>query len=483
MTISNTTAVVVLANGLTAVISAALLMVVLWQAPRRRMNVLFALTMFLLMGYCVANIFGRFIAELGLDPAQTTYMAVTLFGYFTITMFVFASDFAHERTLTTEIMALGGMAAGVLYVAAMWSDRLIVNIHSTDDPGSYQGEWTTLGMTASTILMGYLAVSAVVIYRMKDPRAQVLWLAPVLALVGIISSVILWPLIHIPLQAMFLAASAFVLGRPVLRDQLFNPLAELHRQLGEKHAELSRASSMKSQFLTDMSHELRTPLNSIIGYTELVMGGMYGALNDTQQDRLEKVVRNGQTLLKLVNDAIDLNRIETGALTLEKRMIDVPGVLNTVLDTIEPLAVNKGLALRRDFGPLPAIYADEVRLRQIVTNLVANAIKFTHKGSVTVRASTANSLVRFEVTDTGIGIAPEQFETVFQEFKQIDESTTREYEGSGLGLTITRRLVELHGGTIWLESAVGQGSTFFVSLPISAAPPAAAPVPVSAAAL
>ncbi|MBI5957179.1 MAG: hypothetical protein HY866_00490 [Chloroflexi bacterium] len=482
MTISRTTAVVVAANGLTAVIAAALLMLVLWQAPRRRMNLLFALTMLILLGYCVANIFGRFIAELGLDPAQTTYVAVSLFGYFTISMFVFSSEFAHERTLTTEIMGFGGMICGLGYIAAMWSDQVMVDIHPTSDPGSYQGRWTALGNTASMILAAYMIASAFVIFRMKDPRARALSLAPVLALAGIISSVVIWPLIHIPLQAMFLAASALVLGRPVLRDQLFNPLAMLNQQLADKNAELSRASSMKSQFLTDISHELRTPLNSIIGYTELVMGGMYGALNDIQGDRLEKVVRNGQTLLKLVNDAIDLNRIETGQLTLERRLVIVPEVLNTVLDTIEPLAVNKGLAIRRDFGAIPPIYVDEVRLRQIVTNLVANAIKFTHKGSVTVRASAISGDVRLEVVDTGIGIPADQFDTIFQEFRQVDDSSTREYEGSGLGLTITRRLVELHGGRIWLESAVGQGSTFFISLPAKAPEEPAAAVISSAAA-
>lgn len=482
MTISTTTTFVVAANGLTAVIAAALLMLVLWQAPRRRMNLLFALTMSILLGYCVANIFGRFIAELGLDPAHTTYIAVSLFGYFTITMFVFAAEFAHERTLITEIMGIGGIVAGLLYIAAMWSDRVIVNIHPTSDPGSYQGEWTTLGQTASAILAGYLIASAVVIHRMKDPRARVLWLAPVFALLGIVSSVILWPITHIPFQALLLAVSALILGRPVLYDQLFNPLATLHKDLEAVNTELKRASSMKSQFLTDMSHELRTPLNSIIGYTELVMGGMYGTLNDTQRDRLEKVVRNGQTLLKLVNDAIDLNRIETGQLMLERRLVSVSDTISSVLDAVEPLAINKGLGLRRDYGLLPAISADEVRLRQIMMNLVANAIKFTHKGSVTVRAHALNNVVRIEVTDTGIGIAADKFETIFQEFKQVDDSSTREYEGSGLGLTITRRLVELHGGHIWLESVVGQGSTFFVSLPIVESHPAEAEAPVSAAA-
>jgi signal transduction histidine kinase len=216
-----------------------------------------------------------------------------------------------------------------------------------------------------------------------------------------------------------------------------------------------------------MSHELRTPLNSIIGYTQLVVNGTYGALNDTQRDRLEKVIRNGHNLLSLINDVIDLNRIETGRFTLERRPVNTSALLTSVLDTIAPMATLKGLQITRDFDAVPPIFADEQRIRQIITNIVANAVKFTHEGGVTVRARPEDNMVRFEISDTGIGIAPEQYEMVFAEFEQLDNSPTREYEGSGLGMAITKRLVEKHGGRIWLESAPNQGTTFYVTIPVS----------------
>jgi signal transduction histidine kinase len=224
-----------------------------------------------------------------------------------------------------------------------------------------------------------------------------------------------------------------------------------------------------------MSHELRTPLNSIIGYTQLVINGTYGALNDTQRDRLEKVIRNGHNLLNLINDVIDLSRIETGRFTLNRRPVQTANLLNSVLDTVEPLAAQKGLHITRDFANAPPVYADEQRVYQIITNIVANAVKFTQTGGITVRAPADSGMVQFEIADTGIGIAPEQYELVFVEFEQLDNSPTREYEGTGLGMAITKRLVEMHGGRIWLNSTPGQGTTFYVTLPVAAVPPSSAP--------
>jgi signal transduction histidine kinase len=258
-----------------------------------------------------------------------------------------------------------------------------------------------------------------------------------------------------------------VLGVPVLRYELFNPLAELNAELARKNIELHESNRMKSQFLANISHELRTPLNSIIGYTELICNGTYGALNDTQRDRLQKVIRNGYNLLALVNDVLDLNRIETGRATLERRTITTGPLLDSVLDTIAPLATRKGLIITRDFSDVPPVFADETRLRQIVTNIVSNAVKFTQEGGVTVRAFGANDMVRFEFADTGVGIAPDQYDKVFEEFQQLENTVTREYEGTGLGMAITKKLVELHGGRIWLESMPGRGTTFFVTLPVA----------------
>jgi signal transduction histidine kinase len=255
------------------------------------------------------------------------------------------------------------------------------------------------------------------------------------------------------------------MGWGVLRYELFHPRADLNKQLAQKHAELEQANRMKTQFLTNMSHELRTPLNSIIGYTELVINGTYGALNDTQHDRLEKVIRNGHNLLGLINDVLDLSKIDGGRVVLERRSIPTAPLLDSVLATVEPLALRKGITVERQFNDAPPLYADENRVRQIMTNIVANAVKFTDKGHVTVRAFGEGSTVQLEITDTGIGIPPDQYDAVFAEFQQLDNSTTRRHEGSGLGMAITKKLVELHGGQIWLESVLDQGTTFYVRMP------------------
>jgi signal transduction histidine kinase len=284
---------------------------------------------------------------------------------------------------------------------------------------------------------------------------------------AVIFSAIIWPLFQIPLQAVFLAIAALAMGLPVLRFELFNPQAQLHTKLAATNRELLEMSRLKTQFLRNMSHELRTPLNSIIGYTQLILSGTYGDLNDTQDDRLEKVIRNGSNLLGLINDVLDLNRIETGRVKLERHQVATPALLDHVLDTLEIQASLKNITLRRVFDGAPSIYADEARLSQIMINIVANAIKFTETGSVTVRASQIDDQhLQIEVEDTGIGIPREKWDTVFEEFRQVDESSTKRYEGTGLGMAITKRLVELHGGRIWLDSEVGKGSTFYVKLPV-----------------
>jgi len=469
--LSTTTIVVLLGNGITAIIAAALLMLVLWEAPCRRMNQLFALMMTALLAYSYANGLGRFIDRFGFDPARMTYVAISFMGLFVVAIFFFASEFAGEHSLVTRVMRLLGLLMIVTNNLALWSGRLLVDIHPTGSgDGSYEGTWTTLGVGAILTILGYLLMTTLVLRRMDNERGRALWLGPALVSLSLISSTALWPIVHIPLQAIGLALAALALGIPVLRYELFNPLAQLHIELAQKNAELQKANETKNQFLTNMSHELRTPLNSVIGYSELVLKGTYGALNDTQRDRLQKVVRNGYNLLGLINDVLDLNQIETGRLFLERRPVDTAALINRALETIEPLARQKGLAIKRNFDGAPPINGDPVRVRQIVTNILANAVKFTPRGHITIQARQDGDHVLIAISDTGIGIAPDQHERVFVEFQQVDGSVTREYEGSGLGLAITKRLVELHGGRIWLASAPQEGTTVYVTLPAAANP-------------
>jgi signal transduction histidine kinase len=244
----------------------------------------------------------------------------------------------------------------------------------------------------------------------------------------------------------------------------------LFTEIQEKSHQLEVASQHKSQFLANMSHELRTPLNAIIGYTEMMADGLYGEVGEKAQGVLERVQNNGRHLLGLINDVLDLSKIEAGQLTLTVEDYSVVDMVATVLSATESLARTKGLALRSAVAPgLPTGNGDPRRLTQVLLNLVGNAIKFTDAGSVEVRAVQAGGRFEFAVVDSGFGIAPEDQARIFDEFQQVDNSSTRKKGGTGLGLSISRKIVELHGGRITVESEVGKGSTFKVIVPINAA--------------
>ncbi len=227
------------------------------------------------------------------------------------------------------------------------------------------------------------------------------------------------------------------------------------------------ASRVKSQFLANMSHELRTPLNSIINYTQLTLEGIYGTVTDSQRDRLQIVVRNGHNLLALVNDVLDLSKIEAGQVELAFGMVKTSAFISYLLDLLRPLAEKKQLELYYIDTQPPDLWVDETRIRQILTNVVGNAIKFTRQGSVVVETVQEGDMLRISVVDTGIGIEAEAQKKIFDQFWQVDSSTTRQYDGTGLGLAISKRLVEMHGGKIWVESKVNEGSTFHITLPIA----------------
>lgn len=240
----------------------------------------------------------------------------------------------------------------------------------------------------------------------------------------------------------------------------------------EARATAEQANQLKSQFLANMSHELRTPLNSIINFTRILSSGMRGPVNEEQLDYLNRVRLSGEHLLGLINDILDLSKIEAGRMELYTEPLQISEIIQGVTATAAGLIKGKPIELCQEIATsLPAVEADRTRLRQILLNLLSNAAKFTESGTITIRASQEDSFLILSVADTGIGIAAEHLATVFEEFRQIDGETNRRYEGTGLGLTICRRLVELHGGRIWAESTPNAGTTFSFSLPILAAPP------------
>jgi signal transduction histidine kinase len=243
--------------------------------------------------------------------------------------------------------------------------------------------------------------------------------------------------------------------------------ARLFQEIGDKSRQLEVASQHKSQFLANMSHELRTPLNAILGYTELILDDIYGETPTKMRGVLERVQRNGKHLLGLINDVLDLSKIEAGQLTLALADYSLKDVVHSVFVAVESLADEKKLALRIEVpNDLPTGRGDERRLTQVLLNLVGNAIKFTDQGEVAVKASATNGAYTLSVCDTGPGIAPNDQAKIFEEFQQADSSATKKKGGTGLGLSIARRIIELHGGKIWVESEIGKGATFSINLPV-----------------
>jgi signal transduction histidine kinase len=225
-----------------------------------------------------------------------------------------------------------------------------------------------------------------------------------------------------------------------------------------------------------MSHELRTPMNSILGFSDTLLSGLYGDINDKQASRLERIRRNGKNLLSLIDDLLDISKIEAGRMELNVEPVQLQDEVKHCMLAIESQAQSKDLYLKQEIpDEVPLVIADALRLRQIINNLLGNAVKFTKEGGVTVRVVVKPDaavdpdalMVWTSVIDTGTGIEPEDQKIVFDEFRQADGSTTRQYGGTGLGLAISRRLVEMMNGRIWVESTVGQGSTFTFVLPVA----------------
>src|SRR5258706_5408062 len=247
----------------------------------------------------------------------------------------------------------------------------------------------------------------------------------------------------------------------------------LNEELQKRAKELQELDRLKSAFLANMSHELRTPLNSILGFTDVMLEGLDGKLTDYMDNDLRLIQKNGQHLLHLINDVLDMANIESGKMNLHPEEFTVHSVLDEVTSITSTLASEKNLALfiEEDSDREIEIFADNTRLRQVMINLVNNSIKFTEKGKIALHvAQLDGARVLISVKDTGVGIPPDHLEAVFQEFTQVDTSTTRKAGGTGLGLPISRRLVEMHGGRLWAESTGvdGEGSTFYAELPIEA---------------
>ena len=250
--------------------------------------------------------------------------------------------------------------------------------------------------------------------------------------------------------------------------RLFKELEASNQEIAEKSRQLEVASHHKSEFLANMSHELRTPLNAVIGFSEVLLQRMFGDLNAKQDEYLKDIYASGQHLLSLINDILDLSKIEAGRMELAPAPFHLPSAVENAVTLVRERAGRHGIALYVDLDPgLGELVGDERKIKQVLLNLLSNAVKFTPEGGrITLSTHRREGTAEVAVTDTGIGIAPEDQAAIFEEFRQVGSDEGRKHEGTGLGLTLAKKFIELHGGRIWVESELGRGSTFTFTLPV-----------------
>jgi len=441
-----------------------------------------------------------------ISPALLLNLRATAIGLAVICFYGFVLAFVRPsgRAVRALTLLLGPLTVGALLI--VWSGALFDPAAPAPSLITYQlspaGYVVVILTTAYSLLSFWLILSS--------PGARVTPLrAPALLLTGAVASNIVSIEAFRLLDILLASGAALWAGWSVLHDQILDPLNALNDELrivnrdlqqvitdladektraDQLNAELRAANQYKSEFLANMSHELRTPLNSIMGYSELLQNGIYGALNEKQSDRMEKIHRNGSQLLHLISDILDLNKIDAGTLQLETQSFAIAPVIDDLVgDGVKAAADEKGLAFNVSVADdAPPVYGDAKRVRQILKNLLDNAVKFTRAGSIRVEARGLRVVkgiaqdfplpaigwlrdggwLLISVVDTGIGIAPENQARIFEEFAQVEDGRTREFGGTGLGLAIAKKLVTLHDGAIWVKSRLDEGSTFYVALPI-----------------
>ena len=494
-------------KNLTAAVSLGLMFVVLLQSQRRLVNWLFSLFMLTLTLWSGGSFLLHF-TRAGLQ-GESLWQGMALLGLVTMPLALYLLALALSDVppgvFRTGSVAFGsvGMAwtwIGVFtkgYVAQMDVSPSLALLYMPNTQSPFY-----VGALIYGFLLVLLSVGVIGWSVRRDHRATgristdelLLVLGGGMAVVGGALNAV--PALgNLPLDSLMMIGSGLMFARLILKEQLFDPLRIAHDQLAVAHEQLQEqarqsweanrrlqeADRLKNEFLANMSHELRTPLNSIIGFAKVILNEIDGPITKDQRTDLTAIYTGGHHLLSLVNDILDLSKIGAGKMTLKRGWINFLDLTLGVMPTIIPLVEGKPIELREKIAEdLPPIFVDRLRIRQVILNLLSNAAKFTNHGSITLCAElrTLNQdgvpcpapYLLCAVKDTGIGIAQEDIPIVFEEFRQLDSSTTRRAGGTGLGLPISKKFVELHGGCMWLESKVGQGSAFYFALPIEPVP-------------
>ncbi|MBN1285286.1 MAG: hypothetical protein JXB47_07805 [Anaerolineae bacterium] len=500
MAISLPLLIATISNLLALAVAGGLLLLLIWQPTRNRASLSFGAFLVSLIGWNLATVVMSNEALFDIAVGIQAKTMISAIGLTAFSFFAFTVDFCQLRFRLVQ-WALGfNVVAIVVTLILLWTDQLFSRF-AESAPGILDYEFKPLGLLALCYMLGLFLVSYYALRTAPTRRFRLLEYAALLMFAGQVVNA--FPaLAPYNLDNFATVTAALLMGWVVLHHNLFMPLTEANMRLRAANEqleaesmqkevlnrELALANQYKSEFMANMSHELRTPLNSILGYSELLLQEVYGPLLPAQHERLLKVVENGNRLLRLITDVLNLSEINTGRLHLKPRALDVGVLIGDAIFQVTTLADQKGLTLQVTApNGLPPLWGDPFRARQVLVNLLANAVKFTPRGSIHIVAAHASRRPAFgrairdldpglpppgewitiAIQDTGVGIAKEKQSVIFEEFRQADNSPTREFGGTGLGLALTKRLVEMHQGHIWVESEPGKGATFTVAFPVA----------------
>lgn len=448
----------------------ALALIAIWQNRYSRPNQYLALTMLGLSLWAIPNtlfyvqpFYPDLNRQLNLNMG-TTFYTLALFALF---FFMTELEDPNEHGIARHARFLAIIDL-ILVMIVTWTNNFWTKPQLNAAGDSYEFRVTLI----ATVIFAIIAI--IFFYIGMTLRQSSLARRPGLlrAILPLPIGLLFFSLLGAPtghvFHVFFVLLSILMLGRVVLKDRLFNPLVEMFNELTVKNAQLEDASRHKSEFLANMSHELRTPLNSIIGYSELVLQGVYGSLEERQYDRLQKVHRNGKELLVLINDVLDLSKIDAGRLDLSPTHLSPEPLIDEVIKTLEDLAQEKNQTLTRQYQNLPVLYVDEIRARQVILNGLANMIKFTAEGKP-IQISGYFDAMRNQVVITmrasSGGISSADAFKFNQAIEEDNELPADQFADFGLGLAVSRRLAELHGGRIWFDKS---NSMFHIAFPSAA---------------